>query len=383
MRGGRPRRHQGGRRPGLRGRRLHHGAHRRRRRRSSRRTSPPRHPSSSRGRHLAATAGRSRAIVRHVGKRERRDGAPGLDRRRGPARRRSPAGRRRRATRCSSPRPGSSACRSTFAACPGRSPALRARRRDAGARPAAATGDPHHRLGARRPTRRLRGVPRRGDGQGRGDARPEPGHDAGRPHDRRGLRAGALVRAAARRGRPDVQPDPRRRVDVDERHRRRARLGGRRPRLGRAARRRARSGVRVARAPDGGRRRGRDEDGDGDGARGRERPPGACRGAGGRGLPPRQVLPQRRRPLLGPGRRRAGRGGRRLRARPRARCATAGIAVCVGGEGVAPRRRRRSPRTSRGATSSSVATSVSARGGARCCAATSGHGYLDENRTTS
>ena len=226
------------------------------------------------------------------------------------------------------------------------------------------------------------GFTRRGDGQGRRHARPEPRHDARGPHDGRRLRAGAALRAAPRRGGPDVQPDPRRRLDVHQRHRGRPGLGDRGAGLGRAAGRRARRGVRVARAPDGGRRRRRDADRDGLGGGRGERPPGARRGARGRRLAARQVLAQRRGPLLGPRRRRAGRGGGRLRARPRRPCATAAWPSASGARAWTTTALR-SPSTSRAATSKSTATSGSGRGRGSVLCCDLGPGYLDENRTTS
>ena len=174
---------------------------------------------------------------------------------------------------------------------------------------------------------------------------------------------------------------PRRRCDLDERHRPRARLGGGRPGAPSVLGEALATACAQPRARDGRRRRGRDEDRDGDRARGRDRRRGARRRPGGRGLAPRQVLPQRGGRLLGARRQRARLGGRGLRARHRRRRLRR-HAVCADGVGVAH-------------DAVAVAAHLSGRhvevecdlglgtGQAAVLCCDLGPGYLDENRTTS
>ena len=359
---------------------------RRRRRRSSRRTSRPPRPSSVSRAHLAATGGRARAIVVTSGNANAATGARGRAGRRGPVRggrRRLRRAARRGARRPDRPHRRALRLRARSPRRSRRSARRRARRRRTAA--AAAHRDAHHRLGRRRPTRGdVRRVPRR--------ARWRRARRCSRRTSRRccavlttdaACEPGLLVRAAPRRGRADVQPDPRRRVDRRPTTPWRVLASGvagpvSAELLGGAL---AEACASLARQMV--------DDAEGATRTATVSVRGAASdhqahvgGARGRRLAPRQVLAQRRGPLLGPRRRRAGCRGRRLRARPRHR----------------PLRRGRG-RASRARASRHDAAAVAAhlagrhvelacdlglgsgRGSVLCCDL--GPGYLDENRTTS
>ena len=258
-------------------------------------------------------------------------------------------------------------------------------RLDAGARRGGGRrGDAHDRPGPEDLQRDVRRVPRRGDGEGRRDARPEHGDDAGRAHDGRGVRAGAALPSSSATRSPRRSTGSTSTASTSTNDTVRGpRLGRRGARLARAAGRRA----RTRRAPRSPRQmvddaEGATRDRDGLGPRGGERPPGPPRRSRRRRLAPRQVLAQRRGPLLGARRRRARRGGHRLRARPRDRPLRRdrGLRRGRGRRATTP---PRSPRTSRAATSSSSCDLGlgSGEGSVLCCDL--GPGYLDENRTTS
>ncbi len=189
---------------------------------------------------------------------------------------------------------------------------------------------------------------------------------------------GALRRAV----RGHVQPDDRGRMHIDQRHRAGAgERGQRHPGDQRRPGRRAGRGVRGAGRDDGGRRRGceqggaRDRHGGGVGRRGASRRPQ------GGGVRSRQVLAQRGGPLLGPGGERAwiGRGG--IRRRPgRGRLRRRG--------GVPGGRRRPARRVGRAPAPAGTAIEMRCdlglgAGSGAVLTTDLGHGYIDENRTTS
>ena len=201
-------------------------------------------------------------------------------------------------------------------------------------------------------------------------------------HHRRRRRPGHAAAGAARGGRRLVQRDDGRRLHLDQRHRAGA---GQRP-----GRRRRRRGALTAALSEacGSLAEQMVDDAEGAtkvshirvvGARERRRgPPGGPQG--GR-LHARAVLPQRRGPVLGPGRQRARFGRRRLRPR-QVSVAYGGVVVCAGGVAVdhdaaavaahmagSPHRDRVRPRLGHG-TAAVLGTDL-------------GYGYIDENRTTS
>ena len=336
--------------------------------------------------HLAATAGHAAAVVLSSGNANAATGAPGWPRRRAHVRAggRGPRRGRRRGPRVPDRAHRHPAAHGTGR---GRDPgAGRGAPGRSGRGPAGGHRHHDHRHRVQGGRRRGRGVHGGGHGQGGGHAGAEHGDDAGRAHDRRPRATPTRLAGALRaRGRGDLQPDD-------------ASTGARRPTTpcwcwpaGRAARRRrpsTRSPTPWAEAcgelagDDGGRRRG----GEQGGARGRDRGGVGRRGPSGRaqggGVGPRQVLAQRRGPVLGAGGERARLGRRGLRPRP----GRGGLRRRGGvppGRGRRPRRRGACAPTCRAGPIELRCDLGLGTGTGAVLTTDLGHGYIDENRTTS
>ena len=177
-----------------------------------------------------------------------------------------------------------------------------------------------------------------------------------------------LAGVAARRGGGQLQPDDRGRVHVDQRHRAGAGQRGQRPRrCPSSAGRRAGRSVRRAGRDDGGRRRGGQQGGArGRDGRGRRDDEAHRAGSQGGGVGARQVLAQRRGPVLGSGGERARIGRAWPSTWTGSRSPTAAWSVCRAGVAVEPRRGRRAAAHGRDRPSRCAATSAWGRAPGPC-----------------
>ena len=289
-----------------------------------------------------------------------------------------------RPTRCSSARPASSATRSRWTPS-GRGAGARGRPVERpGGRHRGGRGDPHHRhraQGVRGPRPRLR---RRRHGQGRGDARPEHGHDARRAHHRRGGRPRPPDRASLQAGVADsfnaMSSDGC--TSTNDTVLLLASGRGRPARRPRRVRRRRRRGLPRPGHADGRRRRGPHQGGAGARHRGRLRRRGARRRPQGGREPAREVLVVRQGPVLGPGRQRA----RIARASPSSPTGSPSATATWWSPRAASRprsTRRRWPRTWSRSGSRSSADLGLGDGTARILTNDLTHAYVDENMGTS